>query len=189
MADTDLSHLSDKHKELIDWQKKVLQKDDHQCINCARKTNIAVSFVVPPEVGGQMIASNGVTLCRYCKRAADNARTLPHKIDNKTPINFLISRKLHNRVDDFVKNSNFGSLSALIRYMIAEFISNPDSFDDLAIYQDEGSDVKINSWIDGDKYKQFKAICQIRNISYTDAFKGLLQVAMDQENSLSKVLS
>jgi len=105
---------------------------------------------------------------------------LPQRIDNKTPINFLISDNLHKVVNKYVHNgSKFGSVSALMRSMISSFIAQPELYEDLQSWQDEGSDVKVNGWVDGLQYQLFKNMCRAKGISYTDALKALLLVAVD----------
>jgi len=63
--------------------------------------------------------------------------------------------------------------------MITSFITQPELYEDLQSWQDAGSDVKVNGWVDGAQYEVFKGMCQERNLSYTDALKGLLLVAVD----------
>jgi len=105
---------------------------------------------------------------------------LPARIENKSPINFFVSRNLHTHVSEYVHNgSKFGSVSALVRKMIHSFITEQDLYEDLAQWQDKGSDVRINGWVDGSQYESFKAICSERGMSYTDALKGLLLVAVE----------
>jgi hypothetical protein len=165
---------------LSEWKRLVLARDGNRCANCERERQVAACFIIPPEVGGRMRPQNGVTLCRECRIAAEGARVLPQRIDNKTPINFLISRELHEIVDKFAHNgSKFGSISALVRRMISSFITEPELYEDLHLWQDHGSEVKVNGWVDGSQYEVFKHMCQDRNMSYTDALKSLLLVAVD----------
>lgn len=166
---------------LAEWKRQVLERDNSTCVNCERTTKVAPAFVIPPEAGGRLRPSNGVTVCRECRINAECARVLPQRIDNKTPINFFISKALHANLEKFVRdNSHFGSISALIRHMISAFITAPELFDDLSMWQDRGSDVKVNGWVDGSCYETFKKMCQERGLSFTDAFKSLLLVAMDR---------
>lgn len=163
-----------------EWKAKVLERDGGSCVNCNSQDKVAACFVVPVEVGGNLRVSNGVTVCRECKIAAESSRVLPQRIDNKTPINFLISDKLHKTVNKYVHNgSRFGSVSALMRSMISSYIAQPELFEDLQSWQDAGSDVKVNGWVDGLQYQVFKGMCRTKGISYTDALKGLLLVAID----------
>lgn len=165
---------------LSDWKAKVLERDANSCVNCSSEDKVAACFVVPVEVGGNLRVSNGVTVCRECRIAAESSRVLPQRIDNKTPINFLISDGLHKVVNQYVHNgSKFGSVSALMRSMISSYITQPELYEDLQSWQDAGSDVKVNGWVDGLQYQIFKGMCKSKGISYTDALKGLLLVAID----------
>jgi hypothetical protein len=130
--------------------------------------------------GGHVRTSNGVTVCRECRLRADSARVLPQRIDNKTPVNFLMSSVLHRAVHKYAHNgSKFGTVSALMRAMISSFITQPELYEDLQSWQDAGSAVKVNGWVDGSQYEVFKSMCRDRGLSYTDALKGLLLVAID----------
>lgn len=174
---TDLE--TSKSTDLSEWKKAVLERDGSRCINCESARHVAASFVIPPEAGGRIKTANGVSLCRECRIAAEGHRVLPQRIDNKTPINFLVSSRLHEQVEDFVHNkSNFGNISALIRHMISAFITSPELFDDLDMWQDDGSDVKVNGWVDGVQYECFKRLCYDRGLSFTSVFKSLLLVAI-----------
>lgn len=165
---------------LAAWKVSVLERDGQACVSCLSKERVAACFVVPIEVGGTLRISNGVTVCRECRISAESSRVLPQRIDNKTPINFLISDSLHKAVTDYVHNgSKFGSVSALMRSMILSFISQPELYEDLQSWQDAGSEVKVNGWVDGIQYSVFKGMCRGRGISYTDALKALLLVAVD----------
>ncbi len=168
-----------KKPDLSEWKRAILERDGSACVNCERTRNIAVRFIVPFEVGGRIRPSNGVTLCRDCRIQSEGAQVMPQKIDNKTPINFFISRNLHDTVNKYAEVSNFGNISALIRSMIMAFITSPEQFEDLTLFQDHGSDVKINGWVDGSQYTLFKQLCAYRGVSYTDAFKSLLLIAID----------
>ena len=165
---------------LTDWKDKVLARDGGSCVNCNSQEKTVACFIVPSEVGGNLRLSNGVTICRECRILAESSRVLPQRIDNKTPINFLISEKLHKLVNDYVHHgSNFGSVSALVRSMITSFITQPELYEDLQNWQDRGAEIKLNGWTNGIQYDVFRGMCRDRGISYTDALKGLLLVATD----------
>lgn len=173
-------------KDMAEWRRRVLSRDGDACINCGRTEKLAVCFVIPVEAGGKLRISNGVTVCRTCRLAADSVRALPQRIDNKTPINFLISRGLHKAVHEFVhgeeagdRRPRFGSVSALLRAMISSYIMHPGMYEDLQSWQDDGSDVKVNGWVDGAQYEIFKTMCKEIGTSYTDALKSLLLVAVE----------
>lgn len=178
MDDSKQGPMSDV-SSIKDWKEAVLARDEC-CVNCTSPSKLAACFIVPPEVGGHIRVSNGVTVCRECRLRADSARVLPHRIDNKTPVNFLMSQSLHQVVHKYVHNgSRFGTVSALMRTMISSFITQPELYEDLQNWQDDGSAVKVNGWVDGAQYEVFKSMCRDRGLSYTDALKALLLVAID----------
>ena len=165
--------------DLMDWKDKVLEKHNRTCVNCERTDRVAACFVVPPEAGGKLRTANGVVVCRECRIAVEGARALPQRIENKTPINFLISSRLHSTVHSYVRNgSRFGNVSSLLRAMICSFITQPELYQDLEQWQDAGSEVKVNGWVDGAQYEIFKVMCKDRGVNYTDVFKSLLLVAV-----------
>lgn len=169
--------------DISEWKKLVLARDSNTCINCEQIDHVAAAFIVPPEAGGRIKLANGVTLCRDCRISTESARALPIKLDNKTPINFLVSKELHENAETYAKESNFGNLSSMIRHMIQAYIQAPETFSDLYLWQDGSkgslSEIKINLWCQSDIYEAFKRICQSNNISFTNAFKGLMLMAMD----------
>ena len=170
----------DDVQNVAEWKIRVLERDGNKCVNCERAVRVAVCFIVPPEAGGNLRVSNGAVVCRECRISSESARVLPVRIENKAPINFFVSRKLHTHVSSFVKNgSKFGSVSALVRRMINSYITEPDLYEDLAQWQDRGSEVRINGWVDGTQYGVFKEACSGMGMSYTDALKGLLLVAVE----------
>lgn len=167
-------------ENLAEWKDRVLERDGYKCVNCERTGRVAACFIVPPEGGGKLRTSNGATVCRECRIASESARVLPTRIENKTPLNFFVGRELHATLKSYVHNgSKFGSVSALVRRMVFSFITESELYEDLAQWQDDGSDVKINGWIDGSQYEVFKSMCQERSLTYTDALKGLLLLAVE----------
>lgn len=169
-----------RNNDILQWKKQVLERDASTCINCGQTHKVAACFIIPPEAGGRLVVSNGATICRDCRISAEGARVLPVRIEQKTPINFFISKNLHSNIENALeKTEKFGSLSSLVRRMISSFITEPELYEDLSLWQDDGSDVKINGWVDGNQYEVFKRMCQEKNISYTDAMKALLLMAID----------
>src|SRR5580704_15930937 len=124
-----VTDLDSKKSDLTEWKKAVLERDQYRCVNCEKKSHVAAAFVVPPEVGGRIRPSNGISICRDCRLNSERARVLPQKIDDKTPINFLVSRKLHEALERVVHApGGIGSLSGLIRQMMNLFLASPEQF-------------------------------------------------------------
>jgi hypothetical protein len=177
-------------KDLKEWKVNVLTRDQERCVNCGLSDRVAAVFIVPREAGGKLLTSNGATICRNCRIASEGIRMNPVKIEQKTPINFFISEKLHSSLNEFVKANtpNVGSVSGLIRRMMNSFITDYDLYPDIAQWQDQdGADVKINCWVNGASYTVFKMLCQELNLSYTDALKGLLLMAIAGVTSEDKI--
>lgn len=175
-----VGHMSDV-SSFSEWKSCVVSRDGGLCVNCESTELVSACLVVPYEVGGKLRTSNGVTLCRECRKSLYSSRVSTGRIDNKTSINFLISNRLHKDIVNFTRDSKFGNVSSLLRAMIDSFISDPDAYEDISSWQDHGSEVKINVWVDGSKYNKFRNICKDRGISYTDALKALLLVAIDNK--------
>lgn len=67
---------------LSTWRKKVLEKDDNLCKNCAnsikdeyRKRKIVneAHHIIPRRHGGRNVVQNGITLCQFCHDYFDEA--------------------------------------------------------------------------------------------------------------------
>jgi hypothetical protein len=91
------------------------------------------------------------------------------------PINFWVSDKLYKSLQSNARGG-FHSMAALVRYMMAKYVSDADRFDDLQQYQDEGSDVKVNVWVETDRYANFKQLVDSRGLTVTDAIKALIRM-------------
>jgi hypothetical protein len=135
-------------------------------------------MVVPLEAGGQLTASNGYVLCRACEMARDAAKKSPTA--TRRPINFWVSRKLADVLERLTQpGQRFRSMGELIRYLISLYVCNESRFDDLSNYQDRGSEVKVNAWVEYDSYEVFKAMLDKRGLTVTDALKGLVLMYAD----------
>ncbi len=163
-----------------DWQRLVYQRYKNQCANCGTKDRIRVVMVVPLEAGGQEIDSNGVLLCRSCEMAADTVKKGKTPSDQRL-VNFWVSRRLFDDIHKGIKNykagsPGFRSIGALVRYLITKYVEDESRFDDLALYQDEGTDVKVNVWVEKDRYENFKALLDKRGMTITSAVKSLIRM-------------
>jgi hypothetical protein len=58
--------------------------------------------------------------------------------------------------------------------MMGLVVESPGRFSDLHNYQDRGSDLKVNLWVDAEDYDQFKGVLADRNLTVTDGIKGLM---------------
>lgn len=175
--DESLDVRSEATKQEVEaWEEKVVAKHRGGCVNCGSKYRLAVRQIIPTDAGGRLVESNGVLVCRRCEMAAQSFLNAAQS-DSRRPINFLVSRALYDTLQEGLKASHgFKSMGSLIRYLITLYVEDVNRFDDLEQYQDDGSDVKINIWIDIDVYNDFKDKVSARGLSVTDAIKGLIQM-------------
>jgi len=159
------------------WERKIRAHYRERCGNCGSGEKVRVSMIVPVEAGGQLTLTNGAMLCRICEMAADAVARCAPGADQRL-VNFWVSRALFDGIKESIERSNtFSSMGSLVRYLVGEFIDNADwveDSDDLALYQDEGSDVKVNVWVERDNYARFKAMLDERGSTVTDTLKGLI---------------
>lgn len=157
------------------WQKQVFDRFKGQCANCGGIDHLSSRLIIPMASGGLETPSNGVLLCRPCDLASTASAS--HTPPETRLVNFWVSRELYA----FMQGpTGFTGMGALIRALLDKYVEDPERFEDLAQYQDDGSDVKVNVWADCKKYVAFKAILDKNGMTVTQAFKSLLK--MYQEN-------
>lgn len=160
------------------WQQEVYDRTNNKCYNCGSKHKVRVRLIVPEEAGGTKTANNACLMCRACEMAADTAAPKTKHADNR-PINFWVSRRLFNRMNNgLCSDRGFKSKSALIRYLMSKYIQAENQFDDLEHYQDPDSAdaAKVNAWVPKDTYATFQTMIQQRGMTVTDAIKALVMV-------------
>lgn len=158
------------------WVHAVWEHYGGKCANCGADHNVVVRMVVPEAAGGQLVLTNGTTLCRTCE-VAQNAVWKAEQTGStpKRPICVWISRKLYESLQATLSTKNgFNSMAGLIRYMMGLVVESPDRFSDLQNYQNRGSDLKVNLWVDAEAYDRFKGVLADRNLTVTDGIKGLM---------------
>lgn len=161
------------------WVTRVHEACGGKCSNCGSTERLKVRMIVPREAGGLEVVSNGTLLCRTCElaRVISTKRPQPASGEHTRPINFFVSHSLHAKLQNgLATDYGFRSVSALIRYLMAKFVSDSDEFDDLGLYQDGGSDVKVNVWVGRDMYDNFKAITDRNGTTVTETLKGLIRM-------------
>jgi hypothetical protein len=166
---------SDKSKEDA-WFRAVWEHYGGKCGNCGSDQNIAVRMIVPEAAGGKAVLTNGHVICRTCEVAQTAVRKAEeHGIIPKRPICVWVSRKLYDTIQEALQSKNgFNSMAGLTRYMMKLLVEHPERFSDLENYQDRGSDLKINLWVDAEDYDRFKSVLSDRNLTVTDGIKGLM---------------
>lgn len=158
------------------WVRAVWEEFNGKCVNCGTDERVSVRMIVPEDAGGKLVVSNGTILCRTCEVAktavekAEAAGKTPRR-----PVNVWVSQNLYNQVQTSLKTKNgFRSMGSLVRHMMRIMVETPDRFEDLSQYQDQGSDVKINLWLDQVAYDTFKIAMSDKNLTVTEGVKGLL---------------
>lgn len=97
--------------------------------------------------------------------------------DDQRLVNFWVSRALFDRIKSGLETyRGFNSMGSLVRYLMAKYVEDDTRFDDLDLYQDEGADVKVNVWVDRDRYNTFKVLLDKRGLTVTDAIKSLIRM-------------
>lgn len=117
---------------------------------------------------------NFALLCRSCEMAADSV-TSKHPDKDQRLINIWVSRPLYDRIQTSLgKKTGFSSMGALVRYLITKYQEDPTRYDDLDMYQDEGSDAKINLWVNKEVYDKFKRSISAKGYTVTSTVKSLI---------------
>lgn len=158
------------------WSMAVRALTRDLCANCGGADHLRVRMLVPEDAGGQLIPTNGTLLCRTCDMAFDTAKS--GKSSEKSAINFWVSKELNSRLSNGLKTRNgFSSMGEMIRYLIGCYVQDPDRFDDLDNYQDSRvADVKLNVWVDQDRYDSFKVLAAQKGRTVTETLKGLIRM-------------
>lgn len=158
------------------FEKQVTARFKDLCSNCGGVDHLRVKMVVPIESGGEKVVTNATLLCRPCSMAFDAAKS--GKRNDKKSCNFWVSQELNSRLSNGLKTRNgFTSMGQMVRYLIGCYVEDPGRFDDLSLYQDSRTaDVKLNVWVDSDRYDEFKKIVGERGQTITDTLKGLIRM-------------
>lgn len=171
------------------WKAAVWERSQHRCENCGSIDRLKIRMVIPESAGGATIPSNAYVHCRTCELAAELARrsVSPASGEQTRPINFWVSRPLYDRLKTGLgAKYGFKSVASLVRYLMTKFVTDPERFDDVAQYQEQGADVKVNVWVPRDVYSRFKLLTEKNGITVTDALKGLIQM---YEMEIDRVVS
>lgn len=177
LPDNCVEFLQSSEKSKPDaWFRAVWEHYGGKCGNCGTDQNVAVRMVVPVAAGGLWVLTNGVTICRTCEVAQTAVRKAEETgVTPKRPICVWISRKLYDSLQSSLSKKNgFNSMAGLTRYMMKLVVEHPARFSDLDNYQDRGSDLKVNLWVDAADYERFKGVLADRNLTVTDGIKGLM---------------
>ena len=161
------------------WVTQVFERAQHRCSNCGGADRLKAKLIVPESAGGQKTVSNGFLICRPCEMASEivSRSASPASGSSTRPINFWMSRSLHSKITNGLSHRyGFRSVSSLVRFLMAKYVSDVERFDDVAQFQDEGSDVKVNVWVPRDTYDTFKSLVDKNGLTVTDALKGMIRM-------------
>lgn len=168
------------------WERAVWANSKDRCANCGGSDRLQIHMAVPLEAGGQYVVSNGFLLCRVCELAALAAANTQKAFSR--PLNFWVSRELYTNLTSGIKrHKGFNSMGALVRHLMRMYVQNEGRFEDLTSYQDVGTDVKINVWVDPTEYESFKTLVQSMGSTVTDTIKSLIRMyVLDAEPLLPR---
>ena len=160
------------------WESRVRERAQNKCMNCGAgdTEHLRVSMIVPEKNGGQRVMGNGVLLCRHCELARGVREKRP-----KRSVNLWVSSKIHGQLLDQRKDS-LGSMSALVRHLTEAFVRDPSRFEDLAHYQDDSRDVRVNLWLDADIFPLFRDKVTALDMTVTSAIKALVLMYASQRS-------
>lgn len=175
----DPENLTDAQKYAF-WEQKILERANDKCSNCGSTHKVRVKPVVPIEVGGKLSAENGTTLCRACEMAADVVASSSAGAAQR-PVNFWVSRRLYDKIKSL---NGFKSTGSLIRFLMSKYVVDAARFDDLGQWQEDGTDVKINVWVDKGVYGTFKTLVNDNGLTVTDALKALVRMYEEETEPL-----
>jgi hypothetical protein len=171
VGDLQLVELPDKELK-SSWQALVKAQCRGRCVNCGETRHVRVHMVVPEEAGGKFVLENGIVLCRACEFARMAAASGKQKASRL--VNFYASALFYRRMER-LKIEGQTSLSAIIRSLMRAMVDDPESYEDIAQYQDSGqAQTRLNVWVDLEQYSQFQELVEARGMTVTDAVKGLL---------------
>lgn len=161
------------------WVTQTFVHYQNQCSNCGGGDRLKAKLVVPIEAGGQEAVSNAFLICRPCEMASEIVKrsSSPASGSDTRPINFWVSRSLYTNVQNGLSHKyGFRSVSALVRFLMSKYVLDSERFDDVAQFQDDGSDVKVNVWVPKDTYETFKTLVDKNGLTVTSALKGLIRM-------------
>jgi hypothetical protein len=186
-AEPELIYVSADNSQ--SWEKLVRTSGRERCANCGGTDRLRPRMIVPLEAGGQLVESNGALLCRTCELALESAASTNTSSQAKRPVNFWVSRALYDRLSVESERTLFRSMAGLTRFLLTKYVEDPERFDDLEQYQDEGADVKVNVWIESSIYERFKQLVDLRGSTVTQTLKALIQLFETDAHKLNEVVA
>lgn len=166
------------------WVTEVFQRFNNKCGNCGATERLTVRMIVPLEVGGQEVATNGVLLCRICD-IVSGLTPKPGAVSFSRPFNFYVSQSLFEFITERGKVNR--GVADFLRQMIDTYLGDPLRYDDILQYQDSDSAVKINFHLPSEQFDRLRAHAVAMGSNVTEVLRGLLLWLQDQKGSKSNV--
>lgn len=170
-----LTGVSVADNEEIDrrsWAMQVVEAAKGACANCGSEHKISPRLIVPEDAGGRLTLSNSVVLCRACELASSASPKRVGEVGRRL-VNIWVSNRLYKSLQARRDEGHAASMGALVRFLMSKYVSEQSRFDDLAQYQDNGADVRLNVWVDADLYATFKTMVDRQGLTVTSALKSL----------------
>lgn len=154
------------------WSRTVLELSSGLCANCGSDHKVSPRLIVPQDVGGKLTKANSVVLCRACELASSATPKRMGEPDRRL-VNIWVSRRLYDKLQEHRDSGRVESMGSLVRYLMSKYVADETRFDDLTQYQESGSDVRLNLWVDAHLYATFKTLVDGRGMTVTSALKAL----------------
>jgi hypothetical protein len=161
------------------WTSQVFDHFKDKCGSCGSQDHLKAKLIVPESAGGAKTLGNSVLLCRVCDLASEimSREKVKASGENTRPINFWIARSLHNALRNGLShNYGFNSVASVVRFLMGRYLEAPDQFQDVELYVDRSTEVKVNVWVPYDMYEKFKTSVTGRGLTVTDSLRGLLRM-------------
>ena len=154
------------------WSSFVMEAAKGCCANCGSAHKVSPRLIVPKDAGGKLTHANSVALCRACELAS-GVRPQDQGVTERRPVNIWVSDRLYKTLQAKRDAGHTTSMGALVRYLMTKYVQEQTRFDDIGQYQDAGTDVRLNVWVDNELYTDFKACVDSAGLTVTAALKAL----------------
>ena len=154
------------------WAEHVVEAAKGLCANCGSEHKVFPRLIVPEAAGGKRTLKNSVVLCRACELASSAA---PNRVgdEGRRLVNIWVSNRLYKALQKQRDKGQTASMGSLVRFLMSKYVAEQSRFDDLNQYQDSGTDVRLNIWVDTALYGTFKTLVDRQGMTVTSALKAL----------------
>ncbi len=160
------------------WFGQVFDHYRNRCCGCGSEEHLKPKLIIPREAGGRLVMENSTLICRTCELAAELLKKKQPSYGERTrPVNFWIGRSLHKNLRNGLShNYGFNSVASIVRFLMQQYVSTPNRFEDVMNYIDPASDVKVNIWAPAELYESFKETTGRNGLTVTDSLRALLRM-------------